>query len=177
MDLEALGAWGEFLGGIAGVIAAVGVMGSLIFVGIQLRQQNVEARRAATHGVSKEFRNISELIIADPSLVAVFLEVLRNGFDELDETSGMRAQLLFQSLMRFYEDAFVSHEAGRLDGALLRSLERALKGTIASIGFRQYWESRSIWYTDSFIAYIENLMGETGWTSVREEVISASRGG
>jgi hypothetical protein len=36
MHIEVLGAWGEFLGGIASVVAAVGVVGSLIFVGIQI---------------------------------------------------------------------------------------------------------------------------------------------
>ncbi len=37
VDIQDLAAWGEFLGGIGGLIAAVGVVGSLMFVGIQLR--------------------------------------------------------------------------------------------------------------------------------------------
>lgn len=175
MQIEVLGAWGEFLGGIAGVVAAVGVVGSLIFVGIQIRQQNHEARLAAAHGVSKEFRNLSEFILGDPSLVGIFLEVLRDGFDGLDDIGGMRAQLLLQSMMRFWEDAFFSHEAGRLDSTLLHSIERAFAASISSRGFRQYWESRSAWYTDSFITYVERLMGDTPWTSVREEILADSQ--
>ena len=37
MDIQELAAWGEFLGGIGGLIAAAAVVGSLTFVGIQLR--------------------------------------------------------------------------------------------------------------------------------------------
>lgn len=175
MQIEVLGAWGEFLGGIAGVVAAVGVVGSLIFVGIQIRQQNNEARLAAAHGVSKEFRNLSEFILGDPNLVEIFLAVLRDGFDGLDDIGGMRAQLLLQSIVRFWEDTFASHEAGRLDPTLLHSIERALAATISSRGFRQYWESRSDWYTDAFIAYVERMMGETPWTSVREEILAGTK--
>ncbi len=37
MDIQDLAAWGEFLGGIGGLIAAAAVVRSLTFVGIQLR--------------------------------------------------------------------------------------------------------------------------------------------
>ena len=36
MNLESLAAWGEFVGGIGGMIAAIAVVASLIFVGIQI---------------------------------------------------------------------------------------------------------------------------------------------
>ncbi len=51
MDVQVLGAWGEFLGGVAGVVAALGVIGSLIFVGIQLREQSHEARLSAAQRI------------------------------------------------------------------------------------------------------------------------------
>jgi hypothetical protein len=108
--------------------------------------------------------------------VEIFLNLLRDGFDVLDDIGGMRAQLLLQSLMRFWEDAFVSHESGRLDPTLLSSIERAITATISSRGFRQYWESRSTWYTDSFVVYVERLMDETPWMSVRDEIRAGSEG-
>ena len=143
MDVQVLGAWGEFLGGVAGVVAALGVIGSLIFVGIQLREQSREARLSAAHDVSKEYRNITETLLEDASLTSGFLCVVREGFGNLDEVEAMRVQLYFQSLLRFWEDAFFRHEAGRLDDRLLQSVERGLAATISSPGFAQYWASRS----------------------------------
>ena len=37
MDIQTLGAWGELLGGIGGLVAAIAVVGSLIFVGLQVK--------------------------------------------------------------------------------------------------------------------------------------------
>jgi hypothetical protein len=44
MDLQSLAAWGEFLGGIGGVVAAFAVVASLIFVGIQIRASVRQSR-------------------------------------------------------------------------------------------------------------------------------------
>jgi hypothetical protein len=170
MDVQVLGAWGEFLGGVAGVVASVGVIGSLIFVGIQLREQNREAQLVAAQEVSKGYRNVTETLLEDSTLTGGFLSVVKQGFGELDEVEAMRVQLYFQSVLRFWEDAFFRYEAGRLDRRHLESVERGLAAIISSPGFTQYWASRSTWYTDSFISYIESQRRDTPFRTVKEGV-------
>ena len=49
MDVQMLGAWGEFLGGIAGVVAAVGVIISLLYLGRQVQQSTHMTRIQLVH--------------------------------------------------------------------------------------------------------------------------------
>ena len=51
MDIQNLAAWGEFLGGIGGLVAAVAVVASLIFVGSQIRHSANAAQATVRHAI------------------------------------------------------------------------------------------------------------------------------
>ena len=44
MNLELLAAWGEFLGGMAGVVAAIGVVVTLLYLTQQVRQNTIQTK-------------------------------------------------------------------------------------------------------------------------------------
>jgi hypothetical protein len=53
MEIDALGAWGEFIGGISGLLAAVGVIATLLYLARQV-QQNTNSVEGATEPMSPE---------------------------------------------------------------------------------------------------------------------------
>ncbi len=170
VELEALSAWSDFIAAIAGVIAALGVIGSLLFVGIQLRDQNREARLQSISTTSKEFRNLTETLLNDPDIASLYIRLSRDGFEGMDDTSIFRGQLIFQTMLRYLEDTYFQNEAGRLDERLWSSIERGLETTIGSVAFGQYWKSRGSWYSAPFQTYIEGKkMPARGWVTVMEE--------
>jgi hypothetical protein len=66
MDIMELGAIGELVGGIA-------VIASLIYVGLQVRQANRQARDEAARGVANQFDRYIETIVADPDVRAAWV--------------------------------------------------------------------------------------------------------
>ena len=49
MDIQSLGAWGEFLGGISGILAAIGVISTLLYLARQI-QQNTKSVQSTNYG-------------------------------------------------------------------------------------------------------------------------------
>ncbi len=64
MDIQAIGAWGELIGGISGLVAAIAVVGSLVFVGLQVRNNTetlrLTARQAMLESVQRNGLCITE---------------------------------------------------------------------------------------------------------------------
>ena len=69
MNIEQLGAWGELIGGIASLIAALGVVGSLIFVGLQIRHSAAATRGAVRQSISDAQQSYYSLSLLSPGLV------------------------------------------------------------------------------------------------------------
>ncbi|MEM8767925.1 MAG: hypothetical protein AAGE43_10800 [Pseudomonadota bacterium] len=65
MNIEVLAAWGEFLGGISGLIAAVAVVGSLMFVGVQLRASVKQSRVDSYTQITELWTNFTNSTAAD----------------------------------------------------------------------------------------------------------------
>jgi len=65
MDLQDLAAWGEFLGGIGGIVAALAVVASLIFVGIQLRASVKQSRVDSYTQVTELWTNFTSATAAN----------------------------------------------------------------------------------------------------------------
>lgn len=89
MDLQAMGAWGELLGGIASVVAALGVIGSLVFVGVQIKRNTAESQRQnASDFVERHFELVAPIAL-DADFARRWTKA-GNAFDELDDAEQLQ---------------------------------------------------------------------------------------
>ena len=58
-DITTLAAWGEFIGGIGGLVAALAVIASLVFVGVQIRSSVRQANIDSYTGVTELWTNFT----------------------------------------------------------------------------------------------------------------------
>ena len=65
------------------IVAAVGVIGSLIFVGLQVRQSNQVMRDSAIRHHAERIQSISRALFDSPDLAGIWLK----GGDDLDKLS------------------------------------------------------------------------------------------
>lgn len=72
MDIQNLAAWGEFVGGISGLVAAFAVVGSLLFVGIQLRASVKQSRVDSYTQVTELWTNFTSATAADKESWAIW---------------------------------------------------------------------------------------------------------
>ena len=65
MDLQTLAALGEFLGGVGGLVAAVGVIASLVFVGMQIRASVRQASVDSYSTITALWTNFTNAVAAN----------------------------------------------------------------------------------------------------------------
>ncbi len=98
---------------IAEIIAAVGVVLSLLFVGFQIRDGNRETRAATVQAALD-----SELAVdAELLRYADTWQKLSTGVSLSDGAETREGIVLFNMLMTFYENRYVQFESGYLDEA------------------------------------------------------------
>jgi hypothetical protein len=103
MSLEQLGNLGEFL-------AAIGVILSLIFVGMQLRRSSMYADFAQTEARSAATREWQLLLVQNDSLAKIWRQGCRDP-DALDSDSRFKFGLLFNELFFGWERTFIQANA------------------------------------------------------------------
>ncbi len=101
------------VGDLANLLAAIGVIISLLFVGYEIRQ-NTEGTRAAS--AAEVGDNLRELILAraqSPSLAAA-VSAARSG-EEMTQVQEAQYNAYVIALTRTVEDAYIQYRAGRLE--------------------------------------------------------------
>lgn len=119
MNIEELGSWGDFIGGIA-------VVAGLIFVGIQLLGASRETRAATVRG-TLEMQALVDIELA--KYATTWDKAIRNlPFDS--EAEQRRAIILFNLIITVMENRYHQYQAGFLDdkswAAARVSLQRSL---------------------------------------------------
>lgn len=104
MNIEQLGAWGDFVGGIA-------VLGGLIFVGVQLLGANRQTR-ASTIQSALEMQMLLDLELAKHS--DTWEKVISNS-PITNSSERRKAILLFNLVMTSTENRYHQYQAGYLD--------------------------------------------------------------
>ncbi len=101
----------DAIGAIAELLAAIGVIISLIFVGLQVRKGNAEARAATMQATTDTELMMLGIITAN----AEVWEKVTTGIELQAGTETRTAILLFAALMIDYENRFHQHRVGNYD--------------------------------------------------------------
>jgi hypothetical protein len=144
---------------ISGIVTGLGVIVSLVFVGVQLRNQNKEARLASGHAIAHEMRSLTLATRDDPEFARIFNHAIESGFDGLDPVEATRVASQLGAFTRLYEEAFNHRNEDLLDQGLWRSVERTLGAMVRSKGGREYWAARQMQFSELFVDYIGDMEG------------------
>ena len=143
---------------VAELVGVVAVVGSLLFVGAQLREQIRTSRLAAIHEFSVEFRNLSTHLLQDAEFASIYVEMMNNGLSSLPTDKAIRGAAFLQNTFRLWEDMYYQHSRQRLDDRLLLSMEEVVAAQASSKAFAEYWAARKSWFSDEFVYYADNKM-------------------
>ena len=133
MNWEAIGAGGQ-------LIAALGVILSLVYLAVQIRQNTRSVRMAAHHGISNEFNQTNLAMVQDPQL----LDLVSRGADDPQSLSDAGRARFFGcmlALFRTYEELFVLSENGLVGPELWHARKRSMKAWLARPGVQSWWRT------------------------------------
>ena len=148
MNWEAIGAIGEIIGALAVVI-------SLLYLAVQIRTQNAQAKLSALHEMSAGFREVTALF-ASKDVSDIFIRANKD-FDSMPDAELVRLIILTTNLFHAWEEAFLEKRDGHLSPVSLETLSRDYTQVMGAPSFRRIWELRKQNYDPEFQHYVDNL--------------------
>jgi hypothetical protein len=150
MTLDQLANMGEFLGGI-------GVLVTLAFVGLQLRQNTRAVQRSSTREAGNALAASIQIYATNAELADITLRA----FESLDSvTPGERYRFdgwMYCWMHAHEQEHLASRESAYLD-ELLAPKQRAIAGYLLSPGGSQWWNERKAWFTDFFQGVVDDVL-------------------
>jgi hypothetical protein len=150
--LEALGSLGDFIGGI-------GVIVTLVYLAMQIRQNTRSVRAASAQQVLSGAAEFLEHVSADPILADLFT---RGGAhpDSLSPAERARQGLLLMALYRRYESVYRQHERGTVASEDWAGL-RVSMSTMSRRPFaRAWWPETAPLFSPGFRSFIDSIQNE-----------------
>ena len=147
--LEALGSIGDFVGGI-------GVLVTLIYLAVQIKQNTRSVRAAAAQQVLSGAAGFLEHITSDPILTDLFFRGAREP-ESLAPSDRARLGLVMLALFRRFEAVFQQGERGILAGEDWAGLRMSMLVTAQLPYTRQWWPNVASLFSPSFSRFVEAL--------------------
>ena len=149
---------------IAEVIAAVTVVVSLIFVGIQVRhsaeesKQNAEATRAATaHQTKRSFLDLLLMMSTNAELHAAWEKAVNEGYDSLNFHEQTVPNSQVRAAFHINSDSYYQYRNGTLDQEQWDPIMRSIDGWVENASFFwQVWDGWEHIFDDPFREIIES---------------------
>ena len=140
MDIQYLAAWGEFLGGIGGLIAAIAVVGSLVFVGIQLRASVRQSSVDSYTQITELWTNFTNATAANTDAWRVFYGGIQD-YDALPHMDQARFNFLIGMYFGILDTIMVHREMGvwKNEETYFRNMEEAYVVYLMP-GTQQWWQ-------------------------------------
>jgi len=113
---------------IAQIVGGIAVVLSLVYVGIQIKQNTKAARMAAAQTHQAMFGNIEELFIADQQLVDLVLRASRG--EEVSPVDQWRLTCLFRHVLRTWQTGHFMYATGALEKTIWLTQAALFEGII-----------------------------------------------
>lgn len=139
---------------ISQLITAVGVIPSLIFLAVQLRQNTNAVRSASIQNLVQSLSANAQSWVENESLVAIALKANSNP-EELTEVELARLHFWFVMAIRRFEGVYFQQSLGLVDRAFIEGFERSHVSLIASRSGRIWWSKAKGTFNSGFTAYVD----------------------
>jgi hypothetical protein len=148
----------EMLSAIGQVVAAIGVIISLIDLAVQIREQNKERRRAGINILTVQWSDLVKTGQESREFAALFLRGMRS-FQDLNAPDKLSFSAFFTRYTRTARaSSFITVTAR--SKKLWDEVERTITDYFAYPRVREWWATRKHWLTDEFRAVVEAIVAK-----------------
>jgi hypothetical protein len=138
------------------LVGMLGVAGSLIFVGLQVRQNAAAVRAATAQEVSTGFRDLNLVIASTPELAAILAtETLP---DSLSPGQREQASGFWRAIFHVWSNTHYQYVNGTLDRVLFEPTLTEVTKYASRDAFRALWQSQRALYNPRFGQFMDSIM-------------------
>lgn len=144
------------ISGVADMAAAFGVVGSLIFVGFQVRQNSAGIHNTAVQHQIAAYQDMASPVIVSGSMAENWWQGLNNP-EELEGVSLLRFFAYVTQMLRTFQGMFWQRQRGVLDDGLFVSLETFLEDMVSTPGWQHVWHNRRHQFNPDFQKFVDTI--------------------
>lgn len=159
---------------VAQTIAVVAIFGSLIFLGVQVRQNSATTRAQVHQQISDAFTMYLETM-ANHSAVVFAGSSSKQGLDGLSDEELLRFSFIMAGLFKIWENAFYQHKSGFLDERNWQSNITWMLTWFHMPGVQTWWSVRRSLYAAEFQAFLESSASPDEQQSISGRLRDAAR--
>ena len=157
---------------IAETIGLICVVGSLIFVGLEQRQNTIAIRAATNASFATGFQDLNLVVASSPSLTKALAQ-LGGDIADVSPENKIQALGLYRALFHIWSNGHRQYLNGTLDPALYDGVIQEIttyagKATSSNVidgdrrraAMRWAWESEKFIYNPEFQQFVESILNE-----------------
>jgi hypothetical protein len=143
---------------LAEVIAAIAIVISLFFVGIQLRDNTKATKSASAIAASSETAQWYAQLGFDGGNAVLFRDFITDP-DTVTPEEQYRAIMMLHSINLIFQNNYYLVKAGTLDPRIQDSITRSIIIIKDSLGWKYYWQQRRSIFLPEYQNYVDELVG------------------
>ena len=158
--------------GVVEVIGLLGVIGSLVFVGLEVHQNTIATKAANDMALANQYQNMDLAQASSPSLSHALI-VAEAGDKTATPEDITQARGLYRAVMDTWSNAYRQHLNGTLDSKLWDSIVHEISsyrpnlpaGTVSEMianrgrFVREIWADERYLYSSDFQQFVDETLG------------------
>ena len=157
----------EALSAIAGILGAIGVIITLIYLSVQVKQNNKQLRGEATASVYEYSRTLTEMLSANPELYKIALRG-NEDLNTLTEWEKQRFTLWCLHETWMWEMCYKLYKQGAINKTLYHGKAKYWLQLHSSPGRREWWNTHAVMLSDEFYKDISMQLASIPVSKLRE---------
>lgn len=157
----------QAISAVSGIIGAVAVVVSLIYLAIQIRDDAKASRAAAVTDATAGIQAWYQELGSHPQTAKLFLDAMSNP-DALSREDQFQFLMLVHSIFLGFQRSYFLSKAGTLDVGLRDSIGTAIQAVNHLPGIRFYWQQRKIFFQPEFSEWVEGLLARQPLATMRQ---------
>jgi hypothetical protein len=152
---------------IAELLGVVGVIGSLIFVALQVEQNTAAIRSQAAQGIQDQITAFYQMYVSDPTLSDLVLRT-RSAQPNLTEEERVRFEGFEMASFAAYQNLFIQMREGVVDEEFARGWWQNLRNVLARPVQQEIWASNEFVFSPAFRQFVDTEVMRLEPTPARE---------
>ena len=152
---------------VAEILGATGVIASLIYLAVQIRQSTKVARSTARQSISESTQASAMDVVAGDDLAKILYKNLDG--QELEPHEMLRLQSRCYRDMRIWENVYYQFTQGMLTTEEWSGFRANLRFMMSIDLYRHYWSVQSEFYSQSFRIEMESVLADSAQHESKDE--------
>jgi hypothetical protein len=151
---------------IADIVAAIGVIGSMIFVGVQVRQSTQSIRSSTLQQQANQLQQYAEqwqkiyAVLSDQKVATAFAKALAGR--DLDQAEYGQFLLMCRALLISIESLHYQYRQGLIDKGVYARFQGSMQEQLFAFpGMRAMWQLSRHYYGSDFAQFLDEILAST----------------